>query len=226
MGYLLVGIAVLAVVFGPALWARGILAWHGDDRPDFPGSGGELARHLLDESGLEAVKVEATDEGDHYDPGAKAVRLTRDNLDGRSLTAVTVAAHEVGHALQDRDGYPPLESRTRLVRSTRVFERAGSIILLATPLLGALTRAPGLIALELGAGILVMSVSVLVHTVTLPVEFDASFKRALPILDRGGYLPKADLPAARRILKACALTYVASSLASLLNLWRWIRLLR
>jgi Zn-dependent membrane protease YugP len=154
------------------------------------------------------------------------VRLTRDNLDGRSLTAVTVAAHEVGHALQDRDGYPPLESRTRLVRSTRVFERAGSIILLATPLLGALTRAPGLIALELGAGILVMSVSVLVHTVTLPVEFDASFKRALPILDRGGYLPKADLPAARRILKACALTYVASSLASLLNLWRWIRLLR
>jgi hypothetical protein len=60
MGYLLVGIAVLAVVFGPALWARGILAWHGDDRPDFPGSGGELARHLLDESGLEAVKVEAT----------------------------------------------------------------------------------------------------------------------------------------------------------------------
>ena len=105
-------------------------------------------------------------------------------------------------------------------------ERAGSIILLATPLLGALTRAPGLIALQLGAGILVMSISVVIHAVTLPVEFDASFNRALPILERGGYLAKDDLPAARRILRACALTYVASSLASLLNLWRWIRVLR
>ncbi len=226
MIYVLGAIVVLAIVFGPSLWARGILAWHGDDRPDFPGTGGELARHLLDEAGLQAVKVEATDEGDHYDPGGKAVRLSQENLGGRSLTAVAVAAHEVGHALQDRDKYPPLETRTRLVTSTRVLERVGSIILLATPLLGAVTRSPALIVLEIGAGILVMSISVLVHAVTLPVEFDASFKRALPILDKEGYLPKADLPAARRILKACALTYVASSLASLLNLWRWIRLLR
>jgi Zn-dependent membrane protease YugP len=226
MIYVLGGIVVFALVFGPTLWARGILAWHGDDRPDFPGTGGELARHLLDESGLQAVKVEATDEGDHYDPSDKAVRLTRENLAGRSLTAVAVAAHEVGHALQDGDKYPPLETRTRLVKSTHVFERAGSMILLATPLLGALTRSPAIVVLELGAGILVMSISVLVHAVTLPVEFDASFNRALPVLDKGGYLPKADLPAARRILKACALTYVASSLASLLNLWRWIRLLR
>lgn len=76
------------------------------------------------------------------------------------------------------------------------------------------------------AGILLISISVVVHLFTLPVEFDASFNRALPILERGGYLPRADLPAARRILKACALTYVASSLASLLNLWAWIRFLR
>jgi Zn-dependent membrane protease YugP len=226
MGYLLVGIAVLAAVFGPALWARGVLAWHGDDRPDFPGTGGELARHLLEEFGVKGVRVEATDQGDHYDPGDKAVRLTRQNLEGRSLTAVATAAHEVGHALQDRDGYRPLETRTRLVRATHGFERVGSIILLATPFLGALTRAPGLIALELGAGLMVMSISVVIHAVTLPVEFDASFNRALPILERGGYLSEADLPAARRILRACALTYVASSLASLLNLWRWIRVLR
>ena len=71
-----------------------------------------------------------------------------------------------------------------------------------------------------------MASAVVIHLVTLPVEFDASFNRALPILDRGGYLPRSDLPAARRILKACALTYVASSLAGLLNLWRWIRYLR
>ena len=226
MVYLVIGIAVLAAVFGPSLWARAVLSWYGDDRPDFPGTGGELARHLLDEGGLAEVKVEVTDLGDHYDPTDKAVRLTRGNLDGRSLTAVATAAHEVGHALQDRDRYRPLETRTRLVRATYGLERAGSIILLATPLLGALTRAPGLIALQLGAGILVMSISVVIHAVTLPVEFDASFKRALPILERGGYLAQDDLPGARRILWACALTYVASSLASLLNLWRWIRVLR
>jgi Zn-dependent membrane protease YugP len=68
--------------------------------------------------------------------------------------------------------------------------------------------------------------SVVVHLVTLPVEFDASFARALPVLDRGGYIPKHDLAAARGILHACALAYVAGALASLLNLWRWIRFLR
>jgi Zn-dependent membrane protease YugP len=118
MGYLLVSIAVLAAVFGPALWARGVLGWYGDDRLDFAGTGGELARDLLDERGLARVKVEATDQGDHYDPGDKAVRLTRRNLEGRSLTAVATAAHEVGHALQDRDRCRPLETRTRLVRAT------------------------------------------------------------------------------------------------------------
>ena len=80
--------------------------------------------------------------------------------------------------------------------------------------------------LGLVAGVLTMAVSVVVHLVTLPVEYDASFRRALPILDQGGYLPPEDMPAARRILRACALTYVAASLASLLNLWRWIRFIR
>lgn len=219
-------LAVLAIVFGPAIWARGVLAWHGDERRDFPGTGGELARHLLDEHGLAGVRVETTDEGDHYDPAEKAVRLAPGNHDGRSLTAVAVAAHEVGHALQDRDDYQPLKNRTRLIRYTHIFQRIGSIIILATPILSLVTRSPLVGLAEIGAGILTLSISVVIHLVTLPVEFDASFNRALPVLDRGGYLPKADLPAARLILKACALTYVASSLASLLNLWRWIRFLR
>ncbi len=221
------GIALLlAIVFGPSLWARAVLARHGKDRTDFPGTGGELARHLLDESGLKAVTVELTDQGDHYDPEAKAVRLKKENKDGRSLTAVAVAAHEVGHALQDRDEYLPLRTRTRLVKSTRVFERIGSMIIFGTVTLAAVVRSPGVVLAGGIAGVLTMAVSVVVHLVTLPVEFDASFKRALPLLDRGGYLPEADLPAARWILRACALTYVASSLAALLNLWRWIRFLR
>ena len=226
MGYLLIVLLVLGVVFGPALWARGVLSWYDKPRPYFPGSGGELARHLLDENGLAEVTVEATDLGDHYDPSQKAVRLGPDNLNGRSLTAVVTAAHEVGHALQDRDGYGPLKTRSRLVTSTLVFQRIGSIIIFGAPLLAIVSHSPGLFLLQVVAGIMTMAVSVVVHLVTLPVEFDASFTRALPILDRQGYLPPGDMPAARRILKACALTYVASSLASLLNLWYWIRVLR
>ena len=219
-------VVLLTVIFGPSLWAWAVLTRHGRDRPDFPGTGGELARHLLDENRLEGIKVEATSEGDHYSPLEKVVRLKRQNHDGRSLSAVVVAAHEVGHALQDRDNYAPLRNRTLLVNYTRHFQRIGAIVLFLAPVLTALTRAPGLGLMQVVAGILLISISVVVHLVTLPVEFDASFNRALPILDRGGYLPKTDLPAARRILKACALTYVASSLASLLNLWAWIRFLR
>ncbi len=218
--------ALLALVFGPSIWAKAVLAHYSADRSDFPGTGGELARHLLDETGLDEVKVEVTDRGDHYDPEARAVRLSRDNHDGRSVTAVAVAAHEVGHALQHRDGDAALMRRTQLVKSTAAFQRIGSIIVFGSAIVGLVVRIPGLMLLGLVAGVLTMAVSVVIHIVTLPVEYDASFRRALPILDQGGYLPPEDMPAARRILRACALTYVAASLASLLNLWRWIRFIR
>lgn len=219
-------IVILAVVFGPRLWARSVIARHGDERAYFPGTAGELARHLLDQAGLREVEVEPTDQGDHYDPAAKAVRLGRKNHDGRSLSAVVTAAHEVGHALQDRDGYVPLATRTRLIKATHGIQRLGSVLIFGSIILTAFVHSPALALIGVLAGIGTLAISVLVHLVTLPVEFDASFNRALPILDREGYIPKSDLPAARRILKACAYTYVAASLANLLNLWVWIRYLR
>ena len=219
-------VAVLAALFGPGLWTRSVMRRHGAERGDFPGTGGELARHLLDQLGLQSVAVEASDAGDHYDPAAKAVRLTPDKHDGRSLTAIVVAAHEVGHAVQHRDDYAPLQARATLVRATQGIQRTGAIVVVAAPVLLALTHSPVVGALTIGAGILTMGASVVVHLVTLPVEFDASFKRALPILNEGGYLPKADLGAARHLLTAAACTYVASSLFSLLSIWRWIRLFR
>ena len=226
MPWIVLTLCIVAIVYGPTVWARTVLARNGDDRPDFPRTVGELARHLLDEAGLQEVTVELTERGDHYDPEDKAVRLTPGNLDGRSLTAITVAAHEVGHALQDRDNYQPLQTRTDMVRWTGGLQKLGSAVLFGSFLLGAITQAPGITLLFAGVGVATMASSVLVHLITLPVEFNASFQRALPILDQGGYLPPEDMPAARRILKACALTYVAASLAGLLNLWRWIRVFR
>ncbi len=227
MHLLLLILAGAAVLYGPRLWAGHTLRRHARPRPDFPGTGGQLARHLLDRFGMEEVKLEvAPPGGDHYDPATRTVRLAPDHFEGRSLTAVAVAAHEVGHALQHHQGYRPLLWRTRLVGLTRVAERIGSAILMGAPVVAAITRSPGASAVVFLAGIASMGISTLVHLVTLPVELDASFRRALPILLEGEYIEKRDERAARAVLRACALTYVAASLASLLNLWQWIRIWR
>ena len=215
---------LVALVFGPSLWARRVMRKHAKPRPDLPGTGGDLARHLLDRAGLDHVKVEATECGDHYDPKAKAVRLTPANLDGRSITAVAVAAHEVGHALQDKDGYKPLRLRTRLVPLAFWGERAAGVVLGLSPLAFALSPRLGLI--QALAAFVVMGGRIVVHAITLPVERDASFGRALPILEEGGYLDSADLPAAKAVLRAAAYTYVAAALRALLDLTRWIRVWR
>ncbi|MEX1080926.1 MAG: zinc metallopeptidase [Halofilum sp. (in: g-proteobacteria)] len=220
MHLILPAILVLLIVFGPGLWVRRVMARYHEPADRYPGTGADLARHLLNRYGLELVGVERTDAGDHYDPSDKVVRLSPANYDSRSLTAITVSAHEVGHALQDAQGFAPLRWRTRLVRATHNAERAGAALLMASPFLGMITRAPGIGLMTFFGGLLSLGSSAVVHLVTLPTEFDASFVRALPILQRD-YLEKADRPHARRILLAAALTYVAASLMSLLNIARW-----
>lgn len=217
---------VALVMVGPQLWTRRVFAKHSTPRPDFPGTGGELARHLLNRFDLHHVTVEPTQLGDHYDPINKAVRLTPAILDGKSLTAITIAAHEVGHAIQDHLGYQPLAERTKLVRVAQGAEKVGAILMMGIPIAGAMARTPVASVIVLMAGLATMGISTLVHLVTLPVEWDASFKRALPVLKQGNYLSQADEQGARSILTAAALTYLAASLASLLNLWRWIGFLR
>ncbi len=221
-------VVIVAAVFLPSVWVRHVLKKYSSpaDRYRGKGSGAELARHLLDRFDLSAVKVEVTDKGDHFDPTDKAVRLSEDNYAGHSLTAVTVAAHEVGHAIQDARGEAMFRARQRLVVVANAGQRVASVMLVVTPLLFLVTRAPQAGALTLLIGAASMALGTVAHLVTLPVEYDASFRKALPILEQGGYLHDGDLPHARKILKAAALTYVASSLASLLNLGRWLTVLR
>jgi Zn-dependent membrane protease YugP len=219
-------IGVVALLFGPQLWVNSVLRRYSTIRDDYPGTGGEFARHLLLRTGLSDVRVEEAPSGDHYDPLRKAVCLTADKLNERSLTAVAVAAHEVGHAIQDAAGYRPLHLRQQLVRFAQAAQYLGNLLIIAIPLIAVLSRAPSAGLLFLVAGLASFGSAALVHLLTLPVELDASFRRALPLLQAGGYLRQADLRGARHILGAAAFTYVAASLASLLNLWRWLRLLR
>ncbi len=217
-------ILFLGLVFGPQAWIRATMKKHGAERQDFPGTGAELARHLLDQAGLQAVKVERIPEGDHYSPVDKAVRLSASNFDGKSVTAVAVAAHEVGHALQHAEGYGPLMMRQKLAGYAIAIERTGSILLMATPIIFMLTRSPVILVAEIAAAFGIMLSTAVIHAVTLPTEFNASFKRALPIL--GNVLPASDMPGATSVLKAAAFTYVASALVTLLDITRWLRMLR
>ena len=218
-------IVAVAVLFGPHLWARHVLTRY-NRQEYFSGSGIDLARLVLEHLKIREVTVETTDTGDHYDPVKKAIRLTKNVCGRKTLTAVVVAAHEVGHAIQDQVGYKPLKTRTRLIGTAQKLERIGAIIMVAVPVLAGITRAPSVGVLMFIGGFATLCIPVLVHLLTLPTEFDASFKRALPLLISGRYIPAEDVPAARQILIACALTYVANSLIGLLNVWRWIRVLR
>ncbi len=217
-------VVLLGFIFGPQWWIRRTMARHAGERADFPGTGGELARHLLDEAGLASVKVEMVDSGDHYSPVDKAVRLAKTNFTGRSVTAIAVAAHEASHALQDAEGYAPLRLRQKLMGYGIVIERVGSALLLATPLIFALVRSPLVLVFELAAGLAILASTIILHVLTLPTEFDASFKRALPILK--DYVRPEDMKGARQVLRAAAFTYVASALVSLIDVARWIRILR
>lgn len=225
-----IGLIVLAIfvalAFLPRMWIESVMRRHSAPRPDLPGTGGELARHLLDGMKLHHVKVEETRIGDHYDPMEKAVRLSPQHYGGKSLAAVVVAAHEVGHAMQDATGFKPLVARTRLAKQARKFQMAGAALMLASPIVMALTRTPYALLVEVGIALLIMGFPILIHATTLPVEFDASFNRALPVLKDGGYLDDKDLPAARQLLRAAAFTYVASAAGTLLNVAQWLRILR
>ena len=225
MPILIIILILFIVIYGPSLWAKHVLKKYNKDQY-FSGTGIDLARLLLERMDMKSVRVEETELGDHYDPENRVVRLSRENGRNKSLTSVVVAAHEVGHAIQADTGYRPLQTRNRMITSAHKMEKLAAVLMLVVPLITVITRVPAAGFLMLIGGFITLCIPLVVHLVTLPVEFDASFNRALPILTAGNYIPPEDLPAARKILMACALTYVASALASLLNIWRWIRILR
>jgi len=218
-------VLLLLVIVGPGLWVRRVMARYSRPNDRYALTGAETARRLLDVLGLEGVAVETSDAGDHYDPAARTVRLTASNYRGRSLTAVTVAAHEVGHALQDARGFQPLKWRTQLVRWVGPVEKMGAVLMMAMPVIVGVTRLPAAGLLMFVGGLLTLGSAVAVHLLTLPTEFDASFGRALPLLREHDVLYETDQKHARRLLQAAAMTYVAASLASLLNVARWIAIL-
>ena len=224
---ILSAILLIALLFGPQIWITRVMKKYAQPIEALPGNGEELALHLISRFRLDNVTVaETPNNTDHYNPEDKTICLSPEHLEIKSLTGITIAAHEFGHALQDKTGYKPLRLRTQLAKISQVAEKIASIMLVSFPMVAALTKAHPLGIVMFAGGFMIMGLPVLLHLITLPVEFDASFRRALPILIEGNYLPQSAIPVVRRILTAAAFTYLAASLFSLLNFYRWIAILK
>jgi uncharacterized protein len=222
----LVILLLIIIVFLPQFWVQKVIKQYSQDIEELPGTGGELAEHLINRFELQDVSVEQTENGsDHYDPESKTIRLSESNHEGKSFTAITIAAHEFGHALQHHTNYKPLLLRTIFAKNAAIAEKIASFILISLPFT-VMMKVPAVSLTMLIAGLTIMCLPIILHIFTLPVEFDASFNRALPILSEGNYLPESAMPIAKQILTAAALTYVSASLASLLNFYRWLIILR
>ncbi|MCK7595820.1 zinc metallopeptidase [Microbulbifer sp. CAU 1566] len=226
MIYALVTLLIAALIIGPQLWVRFVLWRHSKEISDMPGSGAELAEHLIERYELEGVKVvKAGKDENYYSPAEKIVALSPEVYHGKSVTAVAVAAHEVGHAIQFCREEPISRLRDKYLGRAGQIQKIGGFILLAAPILTLLIKSP-VIFLWIGViAVITMLASALMYVAILPEEYDASFNKALPIL-REGYLPEHLLSKAHSVLKACALTYVAGALLDVLRLWRWIRFIR
>ena len=208
------------LILGPRAWVSHLLKKHDKKSLDVSVTARDFARRVLDRQGLEGVAVESTDIGDHYDQEAKTVRLARERIDRKSLTALTTAAHEVAHAVQDASDYPPFVWRSHLSRVAQFAGQLGAVMLVTVPLVSLSTHRPLPLRAMGSAFFGIMGAGLVAQLAALPSEFDASFNRAIPML-RGGYVDEEMMKDARLILLACSSTYVSASLVSILSFWPW-----
>ena len=227
MPLLIVGAVLAILVYVPSFWVRHIMAKHSKEIAELPGTGGELAKHLIERFELTGITVEeAAPNTDHFDPSGPVVRLSPDNFNGRSLTAVAVAAHEVGHAMQFHRGEKIFELRKRYLPLATKLNRVGVVIMMTIPFIALLIRMPLVIGGVIALSLLLQLAGAFAYLIILPEEWDASFNKALPVLIEGEYIEQAHIPAVRQVLKAAALTYFAAALANVLHVGRWFMLLR
>lgn len=182
-------------------------------------SGFEVARQILDENGLKDVYVVETQGtlSDHYDPRRKTIRLSKDIFHGTTVAANAVAAHEVGHAIQHKEGYAPLKIRNMILPLANLGSKLGYIVIVISFIAG--------IADLLWLGIGLITMMLIFQLLTLPVEFNAS-SRAKEKLKIMGFLNETESNGASNVLTAAALTYVASVLTALLEILRLVLIAR
>lgn len=210
-GYLMVMVVGMVISGIAAMWVRTSYSKYAKQRSASGLTGAQTARMILDQNGLSNVKVEpvAGTLTDHYDPRSKVVRLSEGNFSGNSIAGVSVAAHEVGHAIQDATGYVPMKLRSGLVPIVNF----GASLWMPLFFMGIL----GFGAFFINLAIIAFAGVLAFHLVTLPVEINAS-TRAYGLLTRYGILSRNEAGGTKRVLTAAAFTYIAAALTSVLTL--------
>lgn len=222
--YMIVMLVGAALVFIPQMMVQNTFKKY-DEVPTARGrTGAQVAQEILAQEGIRDVSVEMTPGflSDHYDPSSKTVRLSEGNYHGSSVAGVAVAAHEVGHAIQHAKGYYPVVIRSALVPVVNIGSQMGPLMLMIALGLGVTGHIiPGWAYLLAWVGVILFGMSVLFHIVTLPVELNAS-ARALAIVGNGRFLTETELPGAKKVLFAAAMTYVAAAMYALIQLLYYI----
>jgi len=215
----------ILLAFGLSIWAQFRVSGTFNRWSEVPTSSGltgyEAARRMLDRHGLYDVKIEPVQGtlSDHYDPIHKVVRLSEPVYGSRSISAISVACHEVGHAIQHSVSYPMLVLRHRMFPLVNFASGVAPFLILAGLIFGGLGSVFGSTAFMLG--IIFFAAAVAFQVVTLPVEFDAS-NRARQLMIAEGFITNSEEHGVAKVLNAAALTYVAATLISVLQLLKFI----
>jgi len=210
---------LIFLAFGLSIWAQFKVSSNFKKWSEVPVSSGmtgfEAARRYLDDNGLQDVAIELTPGklSDHYDPTARVIRLSEDVYHGTTIAALSVACHEVGHAIQHKESYGFLTLRHRIFPVARFSSGIAPLLLIG----GLLLQATSLI----GIGIVLFSAAVFFQLITLPVEFNAS-SRAKDAMISQGFIVNEEERGVNKVLGAAALTYVAATLISLFELLKFI----
>lgn len=218
--YLLIGVMIFSLL--AQFLVRSRFSKYDQIRARSGYTGAQAARRVLDENGLAAISVERVSGklSDHFSPREGILRLSDSTYDSASVSALGVSMHEVGHALQLRDRYPLNQFRSSLVPVANIGSMFGPYIAMIGFFI------PGNAGQTLiNVGIVLFAAAVLFYIVTLPVEFNAS-RRALQMLGQTGILAPDEIPYARKVLSAAALTYVAATSAAIINLLRLVMMSR
>ena len=218
-------IIFLILSTAPVIWLNYVFHKNDQILINMPFTGLEFGRLILNDYGLTEVKIEKSLSVDHYDLLEKKVKVTEDRLSKKSLTAISIVCHEIGHAIQHKEKYKALEQRTSLVRNTAWISQIGSsILLIGIPTILATGYYP-LIKVCLLLALLSLLIGIIVHLITLEVELDASFNKALPILIEK--VPPEYHDSCKSILRAAAFTYVIGVVRNFVSLrFIWLMLSR
>ena len=209
-------IVLLSISILPVIWINYVFKKNDEILPNMPFNGIEFGNLLIKELELKDVCLEKTLIGDHYDLDQRKVKVGEDRLRKKSLTSISIICHEIGHAIQHAENYTPLITRTKLVKNTLWINKiAFAVIYIGLPIIFATGYLP-LIKVCILLILLSLFVGVVIHLVTLEVELDASFNKAMPIIKQK--IPAVYHDSCRSILRAAAFTYVVGVFKNLISL--------